>query len=384
MDEVEILEVYAAMDRHQTAEKTTTPWLWQESQQLKPAMKASLDFHDATTEDGKHCKEQSGGPEGAGKGKGKGRKRLSIDQFKNMSRCASCGVKGHWHRECTEPKNNSIMCTLAETHDHDSRDEQHDFPEWAFDPEPTLGETYLKLFRPQQRRESDDGASHRDRVSSVSEVSEAASTQERWTQIRGRALARDAAIERRVLELAAERRLAPLVRGERQLVGPTDVQIHCPHPPARIMHWANQYAAWTKCAKCNLRLDHYDKCGVHKTEMMTRYEQFTANKIEENVAKRSDRRGGGGARGGQGRYGGAGRLRSAQDPGAHREAQCPRPQPAEGDEEAQPGQQQQCGGRAHRSSKDAAEGAAASPSRGPEPREWEHGHEQDPVINIDP
>lgn len=86
-------------------------------------------------------------------------------------------------------------------------------------------------------------------------------TMEGWTRVLRRALARDVAIARRALEITAGRRLAPRVRGSDSLCVRRTCKSFAPHPPASIVHVANQYAAWAHCSGCDLRLDYFDKRG---------------------------------------------------------------------------------------------------------------------------
>lgn len=105
-----------------------------------------------------------------------------------------------------------------------------------------------------------------------------------------RVFTRDATISRRTLEMAAGRRLIPMRGGQRRLCcGPSASQMTCPHRPADISHGASQYASWTKCGACDLRLDYQTRAGSNTSkkqdEMQETFQRFIARHIEEGLQK---------------------------------------------------------------------------------------------------
>ena len=70
---------------------------WQQSRDLKEAMARDRSFFDRRRHQAPNKK-----PVRAGK------KRLSIDQLKKVSRCGNRGPRGHWHKECPNPRKPKI------------------------------------------------------------------------------------------------------------------------------------------------------------------------------------------------------------------------------------------------------------------------------------
>ena len=75
-----------------------------------------------------------------------------------------------------------------------------------------------------------------------------------WVRMMWRIMQWWAASYRQIIQLTAERRLLPMRRGHRVMDGPDPYQQACHHPAAATVRGGNQYAHWTKCRRCGLRL----------------------------------------------------------------------------------------------------------------------------------
>jgi hypothetical protein len=81
LDEIEITETWAALED----KKRRT---WKEGKATKREMKKSRKFYDMKDKAGMRTMK---------------RRQMPIDELKKISKCANCGEKGHWHKECTKP-----------------------------------------------------------------------------------------------------------------------------------------------------------------------------------------------------------------------------------------------------------------------------------------
>lgn len=101
--EDQIQEVFLALDKSRRPEKRTVRRSWKEMQELKRQLKKERHFggNGNGSQDEKGQEFQDGGRKGDGKGR---RSKMPIEQLKKVSRCANCGKRGHWHRECTAPR----------------------------------------------------------------------------------------------------------------------------------------------------------------------------------------------------------------------------------------------------------------------------------------
>eukprot|EP00959_Pyramimonas_sp_CCMP1952_P052829 1104715-Pyramimonas_sp.AAC.1 len=73
-------------------QKEGRPRRWAESKELKAAIARDRGFFDSKRSGGRQAPRP-----------GAGRQRLSISRLKERTRCANCGQKGHWRKECTNP-----------------------------------------------------------------------------------------------------------------------------------------------------------------------------------------------------------------------------------------------------------------------------------------
>ncbi|CAK0810300.1 unnamed protein product, partial [Prorocentrum cordatum] len=91
LDEDQAAAVLAAvLDEKRT--KEGRPRKWAESRELKKAIARDRDFFDSKRAGGRAAPRPPAG-----------KQRLSIARLKERTRCANCGQKGHWRKECTNP-----------------------------------------------------------------------------------------------------------------------------------------------------------------------------------------------------------------------------------------------------------------------------------------
>ncbi|CAK0830782.1 unnamed protein product, partial [Prorocentrum cordatum] len=89
LDEEQLASVVAAV-LDEKREKEGRPRRWAEAKDLKRAMARDREFFDS-----KRAGKKPAPRVGAGK------QKLSIEKLKARTRCANCGQRGHWRRECT-------------------------------------------------------------------------------------------------------------------------------------------------------------------------------------------------------------------------------------------------------------------------------------------